>query len=184
MSVEALICPYCGALLESAEVDKCNYCGANLEIPKRAREIKGAFRGIARNVQQRVEDSFTVLTFRVERLDSTGNILDYIQVELKDPKIRGTLVDGDEVEVEGEIDKEGILVPRRIRNLRTSSYITKASSGKGFILFLPPFILGALGFFIGSTTRSIGSIEGALTGFIAGCFLAVFIFIIIAVIKR
>jgi hypothetical protein len=184
MGVEALKCPNCGGPLKSGDALRCEYCGVTLSGPKQVLGKRGAFRGIARNVHQRQEDGFSVLTFRVERVDNVGNILDYVQVELREPRIRGTLVDGDKVEVEGEMDEEGILAPNRIFNLRTKAFVAKASSGKGFVLFLPPFIFAAVGFAVGSMNRSIGPMEGAMGGFLAGCFLAVFIFIILAVAKR
>jgi hypothetical protein len=177
MSVEALTCPRCGAPIKPSDAARCEYCGANLTSPKQILEKTGAYRGIARNVQQREEGGFTVLSFRVERVDREGNILDYVQVELRDPKIRGTVVDGDEVEVQGEIDEYGILIPERIQNLRTQARVSKSSSGKGLIIFLLPFLLGGGGLLT-------GSMEGAMTGFLAGCFLAVVIFIIMAVARK
>jgi hypothetical protein len=184
MSAEALKCPNCGAPLNSTDVKKCMYCGSALvySVPQRVFRIpgeEGVFRGIARNVEQRLESGYTVLTFRIEQIGNEGNIIGYVQVELRDPRIKGTLVDGDEVEVVGKIGKEGILLPKKILNLKTSAYITKSDSGKGVILFFLPFIFGIVGFF---ATR--WSFEGALTGFLGGCFLAVFFFIIWAAIKR
>lgn len=184
MSVKTLRCPSCGAPIKSTEVTKCDYCGTLLvySSPQKVFRIRGkesVFRGIARNVEKRLEDGYTVLYFRVEQIDSEGNVIDYVQVELREPRIRGTLVDGDEVEVMGKIGKDGILSPKTILNLKTNANITKSGSNVGFIVFLLPFIIGAVGF-IGTGA----TFEGAMLGFLGGCFLAVFIFIIYAVAKR
>jgi hypothetical protein len=183
MSVKTLKCPSCGAPLTSTEISKCEYCGAALvySAPQQVFRVRGkesAFRGIARNVEQRLENGYSVLNFRVEQIDNQGNVIDYVQVELREPRIRGTLVEGDEVEVVGKIDKDGILSPTRILNLKTQSHITKHGSNKGIILFLLPFIFAVAGFV------TVGAFEGALMGFLGGCFLTVFLFIILAVVKR
>ena len=184
MSVEAVTCPSCGAPLKSTDVTSCEYCGVTLAYsgPLQifiAKGKEGVFRGIARNVQQRQENGYTVLSFRVEQIGKEGNVLGYVQVEQRESRIKGTLVDGDEVEVVGKIDKEGIVSPKRILNLTTKAQITNFGSTKGVLLFLLPFILGAVGFIGAGAT-----LEGALMGFLGGCFLTVFLFIIIAVAKR
>jgi len=183
MSVKALKCPSCGAPLESIDLKRCEYCGAVLvySVPQQVfvtEGKEGTFRGIARNVQQRQENGYTVLTFRVEQIDNVGNVLGYTQVELREPRIRGTLVDGDEVKVVGKIDKEGILSPKQILNLRTGAHITKSRSNIWFVLFLLPFIFGVVGFVVAR------AIEGAIMGFLGGCFVTVFLFIILAAVKR
>ena len=79
MSVKALKCPSCGAPLGSTDVTKCGYCGSTLvySVPQQVfRTVgeEGAFRGIARNVEQRLENGYTVLAFRIEQIDNEGNI--------------------------------------------------------------------------------------------------------------
>ena len=184
MSVKTLKCPSCGASLKSTDTTKCEYCGTILvySVPQkvfRVRGKEGTFRGVARNVEKRLENGYTVLSFRVEQIDDEGNVIDYVQVELRDPRIRGALVDGDEVEVIGKIGKEGILLPKNILNLTTKAHVTKSSSNKGVLLFLFPFIFGIVGFFGTGAT-----FEGAMMGFLGGCFITVFLFIIYAVAKR
>jgi hypothetical protein len=184
MSVRALKCPSCGAPLDSTDLEKCEYCGSALvySVPQHAFRIageEGVFRGIARNVEQRQENGFTVLTFRIEQIDKEGNISGYVQVELRDPRIKGTLVEGDEVEVVGEIGQDGLLIPTRILNLKTKAYISKSGSNIAFVLFLVPFLTAVVGFLV---TR--WAIEGAIMGFLGGLFLAVFLFIVAAAARR
>lgn len=131
--------------------------------------------GIVRNVQWREKNGYTILTFRIELLDDEGNITSYVPIELRETMIQGSLVDGDEVNVRGTMNSQGILIPSQILNVRTNSYITKTGSNKGLVLFLLPFIFGIIGLFI-------HPFEGALIGFLVGCFCAVFLFIVLAVI--
>ena len=84
---------------------------------------KRIFRGVARNVEWRKEDNINVLAFRIEQTDDEGDVINYVPAELREVIIKGTLVDGDEVEAVGNIDKEGILIPKRIVNLRTKACI-------------------------------------------------------------
>jgi len=86
-------------------------------------ESKKTFRGIARNVNWRKEkEYFDVLTFRIERRDNEGNIIDYVPVTMEG-YIKGNLADGDEVEVVGKIDSDGLLNAETIYNIRTKAYI-------------------------------------------------------------
>jgi len=90
-------------------------------------------RGVARNVEWREKNGYTVLSFRVEQIDNEGNVIDCTQVELREAMVKGTLVDGDKVEVTGKIDPEGILIPGRIQNLKTNACIAKSGSNKGAV---------------------------------------------------
>ncbi|UCE96487.1 MAG: hypothetical protein JSV51_02485 [Candidatus Bathyarchaeota archaeon] len=184
MSAKALKCPSCGAPLDSTDVEKCEYCKSTLvySVPKHTFKIageEGVFRGIARNVEQRLENGYTVLSFRIEQIDNEGNITGYVQVELRDPRIKGTLVEGDDVEVVGKIGKDGLLIPNKILNLKTKAYISKSSSNIGIFLFFVPFIT-AIGGFIASRW----TMEGAIMGFIGGLIPTVLIFFILAATRR
>jgi hypothetical protein len=129
---------------------------------------KSTFRGIARNVNG--------LRFRLERIDNEGNVIDYVATSAMG-SLTGDLVDGDEIEVVGKINKEGLLIANKILNLKTRAYIMKSGLiNKGFVIFLLPFIFAII---IGLIS---GSPEGFVGGFIFGCFLAVFIFIIFMVV--
>ena len=99
-------------------------------------ESKKTFRGIARNVNWRKkggEYSIDVLTFRIERIDNEGNVTDYVPVTMKG-HIKGNLVDGDEVEVVGKIDSDGLLNAETIYNIRTKAYIRTQKTGLGLLI--------------------------------------------------
>jgi len=107
-------------------------------------ENKKAFRGIARNVNWRKkggEYPIDVLTFRIERRDNEGNIIDYVPVTMEG-YIKGNLADGDEVEVTGKIDSEGLLEAESIYNITTKAYIRTQKTGLGLLII--PFIFGSL----------------------------------------
>jgi hypothetical protein len=102
---------------------------------------KSTFRGIVRNVNWREkggEHPIDILAFRIERVDSEGNLIDYIPVTMEGRHIKGNVVDGDEVEVTGKIDKEGLLNAESIHNLGTHAYIKvkKTSAVAIFSIFL------------------------------------------------
>ena len=100
-------------------------------------EGKKAFRGIARNVNWRKEkEYFDVLTFRIERIDNEGNVIDYVPVTMEG-YIKGNLADGDEVEVVGKIDSNGLLNAESIYNIRTKSYIRTRKTDLWLVI---PFI--------------------------------------------
>jgi hypothetical protein len=128
---------------------------------------KSTFRGIARNVNG--------LRFRLERIDNEGNVIDYVATSAMG-SLTGDLVDGDEIEVVGKINKEGLLIANKILNLKTRAYIMKSGLNKGIVIFLLPPIFAII---IGLIS---GSLEGFIGGLIFGCFLAVFIFIIFMVV--
>ena len=126
---------------------------------------KKVFRGVARNVEWREQDNCTVLAFRIEQTDDEGNVINYTPVELREIMIKGTLVDGDKIETVGEIDTEGILIPKRIVNLRTKGCITRYSPNKWIFIFF--YAVG--GIIIGSMIGAIiGGVIGAIIGGIVG----------------
>lgn len=129
---------------------------------------KKTFRGIARNVNG--------LRFRLERIDNEGNVIDYVATSAMG-SLKGDLVDGDEIEVVGKINKEGLLIANKILNLKTRANILGSLGlNKGIVIFLLPPIFAII---IGLIS---GSPEGFIGGLIFGCFLAVFIFIIFMVV--
>jgi hypothetical protein len=125
---------------------------------------KRTFRGVARNVEWREENNFPILTFRIEQTDDEGNVVNYTPAELRGMFVKGNLVDGDEVEATGEIDPEGILIPKRIINLRTKACI-KYGPYKWNFIFVYAIISGIIGGIIGAI---IGGIIGAIIGGIIG----------------
>lgn len=89
---------------------------------------ESVFRGIARNVRWRDQPNAPmVLSFRIEQVDSVGNIERYIPIEMKGlVGIQGSLEDGDEIEVVGDLDSSGnISHPDIVRNLTTQSQILR-----------------------------------------------------------
>jgi hypothetical protein len=88
--------------------------------------------GIARSVQRRQDapsgwSSYQsqVLTLRIERYDSSGNRLQPVPVELRGTEIRGTVVDGDIVQVRGKVIAGAILSVKKLDN-RTSGTVVVA----------------------------------------------------------
>jgi hypothetical protein len=77
----------------------------------------GQVRGVARNVKRQARDHVSVLLFRVERYDGSGNRLSPVAVEFRNYK-SGQLSDGEEVEVIGSW-KHGTLRASKISNLTT-----------------------------------------------------------------
>jgi hypothetical protein len=77
----------------------------------------GQVRGVARNVKRQAQDHVSVLLFRVERYDGSGNRLSPVAVEFRNYK-SGQLSDGEEVEVIGSW-KHGTLRASKISNLTT-----------------------------------------------------------------
>jgi hypothetical protein len=79
------------------------------------------FKGVARNVEWRLEGGNTVLTF--EQLDDTGNVVASPQVMLRKKKINGSLSNGEEIEMEARMSPDGFLKPRIIFNAATQSFM-------------------------------------------------------------
>ena len=148
-------------------------------------EGKKAFRGIARNVNWRKkggEYPIDVLTFRIERMDNEGNVIDYVPV-IMEGHIKGNLVDGDEVEVVGKIDSDGLLNAETIHNIRTKAYIRTQKTGLGLLII--PFIFGSLFIIFGVFAGIAGEPgTGPFTGFAMFFFiLAIISFIIILIVS-
>jgi hypothetical protein len=106
------------------------------------------FEGIARNVNwfdsqrhidSQIQDHYVGLAFRLEQADEMGNITDVIQVQVERKRgrkaypLKGTLLDGDEVMVQGQVNGAGVLIPQQITNVRTGAAVI---SGKDPISFL------------------------------------------------
>lgn len=63
----------------------------------------------------------TVVAFRIERVDESGDLLPPVQVEMRSPRFTGRISNGDTVEVEGTWASGEILRPSIVRNLSTRS---------------------------------------------------------------
>ncbi len=83
--------------------------------------------GEARQIQQMHHNdalgAVTVLRFRVDRFDGDGNRLPPVPVELTGKFIKGSLQEGDWVEVTGRRRREATFRPKRIRNLTTGERV-------------------------------------------------------------
>jgi len=146
-------------------------------------EGKKAFRGIARNVNWRKkggEYPIDVLTFRIERMDNEGNVIDYVPV-IMEGHIKGNLVDGDEVEVVGKIDSDGLLNAETIHNIRTKAYIRTQKTGLGLLII--PFIFGSLFIIFGVFAGIAGEPgTGPFTGFAMFFFILAIISLVVILI--
>jgi FHA domain len=93
----------------------------------------GSVRGIARAVAtRRGENDRSLLAFRVDRYDDSGNRLPSVAVELRGHR-QGAVNEGEEVEVTGTY-KRGTLVAQRIVNLSTNAEIRGAGPGQSIAL--------------------------------------------------
>ena len=143
-------------------------------------------RGIARNIHW--HDSPTrskVLSFRIEELDDSGNVARYVPVELSQLDVVDIIVDSDEVEVTGRMQKNGILAPELVRNVRTGAIIDASRPGgrmKYLIAFSLPFVFGLAGFLLSLGSRHAPGMSGLVDGFIAGGFICIAAWVAMAII--
>ena len=63
----------------------------------------------------------TVVTFRIERVNESGDLLPPVQVEMRSPRFTGRISNGDTVKVEGTWRPGQILRPAEVHNLSTRS---------------------------------------------------------------
>jgi hypothetical protein len=92
------------------------------EVQRRGRRVR--VRGVARQVYASpLGNDSQLLTLRVERFDADGNRLQPIPVQIKGPRLDGTLSDGDEVELSGRWTR-GTVRTRRARNLTTGAELS------------------------------------------------------------
>jgi hypothetical protein len=113
-------------------------------------------RGIARNVAWHEQRSagggdssvyiFYLLNFQLEQTDNFGNIIKFSAIEFKSNNIQNVCVEGDEVEVTGILGKNSILYAEEIKNLKTSSILTREKSSNllgNLLLIFAFFIIGS-----------------------------------------
>lgn len=88
--------------------------------------ITGEARGITQRTEQVPDErgvTVTVMAFRVERYDSTGNRLPPIPVEMRGRSLEGAINEGDWIEVPGIWHEGHTLRAKRVRNLTTGTVV-------------------------------------------------------------
>jgi hypothetical protein len=76
--------------------------------------------GEARQVQQRGDvGNETVWTFRIQRYDAAGNRLQPVPVEMRGMRFKGSIGEGDIVQLPGRWQPGSIACPHRVKNLST-----------------------------------------------------------------
>ena len=88
---------------------------------------RGALQGVARDVQLRTEqyqsaqsqETEQVLTFHIDRVDDAGGTLPPIPVEMRGRHLRGSVNDGDWIDVGDNWHEGDLLQPRAVLNLST-----------------------------------------------------------------
>lgn len=106
---------------------------------------RGYVQGYVRGFQSRSEThpqpfkkqprTWTIWTFRVERLDEHGRRLELAPVELRGLRFDGVINEGDEVEVRRERLGDATLRPRSLRNVTTgASVVVKGESALDILL--------------------------------------------------
>ena len=110
--------------------------------------------GVARAVQLRTEPrgqtSWQILSFRLDRFDGDGRPLQSIRVEMRGVSLRGSVSDGETVEVPVASQPGELLKAKRIQNVSTGSPVVATSSrgpqarkGLATILILLAFLVVA-----------------------------------------
>jgi hypothetical protein len=111
---------------------------------------RGYILGNVRGFQSRTENQsslstpqapriWTIWTFRVECLDTQGNRIALVPVEMRGLSFQGSIADGDSVEIRGSASSRGTLHPGEVRNRTTGAVVR--SSGKSLIAGLIQMVL-------------------------------------------
>jgi hypothetical protein len=132
--------------------------------------IIGEVRDFHDRTQKQGQLNFTVWSFRVDRYDASGNLLQPVPVEVKGEIINGSISDGDWVELPGDWKSGQIAQPEFVKNLTTGAtvqgYVTpgsKISVTIGYVFFCS-FLLVAAFFFIMLVVLPILGIIKSLLG--------------------
>ncbi|VVB72168.1 Uncharacterised protein [uncultured archaeon] len=127
------------------------------EIPK---GFLNGIRGTVRSVEKReisgpYQKKEDYISFRLEKMDESGNVIEQIPVEMRADFIKGQVIkDGDSVIVKGKRDREGLLRTDSVYIVETGLEM-KAAPRMGILKFLLsiPFsfilMLSVVGFIAG-----------------------------------
>jgi len=105
----------------------------NENLPKRFRSgIRGTARGVeTKRLSEGKMGHLDHLAFRLEVIDSDGNVKELIPVETKAREISGKIKEGDTIVVSGKRNRKGLFIPKGIYNESTHLVLEI----KGFTLF-------------------------------------------------
>jgi hypothetical protein len=100
-------------------------------VPHQGSGAGGVFVGEARNIERTTEQgglnyqrTFQVLTFRVDRRDSAGNLQQSVPVRLRGQRIVGNVREGEWVGVKGQPGRDGMIQVGSFWNMATQSNVT------------------------------------------------------------
>jgi len=119
-------------------------------------------RGVARAIQHRSDGGASVLSFRVERYDRSGNRLPPVPIELRGPQLSGQLSEGEEVAVTGKW-RHGTIRAHTIVNITTAAHI-RVSSWRNLSPAAKAWWVGSL-VFVG---LAVAAVIVIMTGLISG----------------
>jgi len=175
--LDASACPACGASLAMAAPHSAPSAGpppqpapvyrasppgratpagaATRGRPRSAPSEGTRFTGVVRDLRHRDRDDagteMTVLDFRIERHDASGNRLAPVPVQMRGQSFSGAVNNGDEIRVNRGKWRDGTLRVKDLDNLSTGAEVrTKGSGAFGWILgvVVSLFILAVGGFVV------------------------------------
>jgi hypothetical protein len=87
--------------------------------------IEGEVRGFQTRTEPYGNQTITVWTFRIERVDAEGNRMPPIPVQMRSRSFEGFINEGDQVECEGDWTQGRVLQPKEVFNVSTNSVVKK-----------------------------------------------------------
>lgn len=146
----------------------CNECGAplvsNAKLSRQAPAVSpGMIIGEALGIQHRPEfvGRLQVCAFRIERLDSLGNRLPPVPVEMRGWLFVGVLNEADRVEIKASWQPGQTLRVGRLRNLTTGGHVIARPLYEPLLLIIAAFILfiGMIGNFEAQARQRMGELQ-------------------------
>jgi hypothetical protein len=87
--------------------------------------IRGEVRGFQTRSEPYGNQTITVWTFRIERVDPEGNRLPPVPVQMRSRYFDGFINEGDQVELKDKWKEGHIVEPKELYNLSTNSIVKK-----------------------------------------------------------